>query len=190
MRIYMISVNDLRSGVVFEDKGEYFLVLSYEHIKMGRGSGTVKVKVKNLTTGATTDKSFITGAKVQKANLERKKVQYLHQDSQGYHLMDMNTYDQFTIEKRLVADMAKFLKEGLELMLFAVKEKPLYIEIPKICEYKVAQTGGSARGNTVGASYKDAVLENGLTLKVPLFIKTVEIIRVDTRTSEYVERAK
>ena len=186
----MINVTELRSGTVFEDKGEYFLVLSYEHIKMGRGSGTVKVKVKNLTTGATTDKSFITGAKIQEANLERKKVQYLYQDGQGYHLMDMNTYDQFTIEKRLVADIAKFLKEELELTLFAVGEKLLYVEIPKILEYKIVQTGGSARGNTVGASYKDAVLENGLTVKVPLFIKIGEIVRVDTRTGEYVERAK
>ena len=186
----MLLVTDLRAGVVFEDKGEYFLVLSYEHIKMGRGSGTVKVKVKNLTTGATIEKTFQTGARVQEVNLERKKVQYLYQDGQGYHLMDLNTFDQFAVEKRLIDDMAKFFKEGSELTLFAVGDKPLYIEIPKILEYKVVQTGGSARGNTVGASYKDAVLENGLTVKVPLFIKTGEIIRVDTRIGEYVERAK
>ena len=186
----MINVTELRSGIVFEDKGEYFLVLSYEHIKMGRGSGTVKVKVKNLTIGATIEKTFQTGAKVQEVNLERKKVQYLYQDGQGYHLMDLVSYDQFAVDKRLVEDMAKFLKEGMELTLFAVADKPLYIEIPKILEYKVAQTGGSARGNTVGASYKDAVLENGLTVKVPLFIKTGEIIRVDTRIGEYIERAK
>ncbi|KKS04875.1 MAG: Elongation factor P [Candidatus Curtissbacteria bacterium GW2011_GWA2_41_24] len=100
------------------------------------------------------------------------------------------SYDQFAVDKRLVEDMAKFLKEGMELTLFAVADKPLYIEIPKILEYKVAQTGGSARGNTVGATYKDAVLENGLTVKVPLFIKIGEVVRVDTRIGEYVERAK
>ena len=186
----MINVTELRSGIVFEDKGEYFLVLSYEHIKMGRGSGTVKVKVKNLPTGATIEKTFQTGARVQEVNLERKKVQYLYQDNQGYHLMDLVSYDQFAVDKRLVEDMAKFLKEGMELTLFAVADKPLYIEIPKILEYKVAQTGGSARGNTVGATYKDAVLENGLTVKVPLFIKIGEVVRVDTRIGEYVERAK
>ena len=186
----MISVTELRSGVVFEDKGEFFLVLSYGHIKMGRGSGTVKVKVKNLNSGATVDKSFNTGTKVQEVNLLRKKMQYLYKDDQGCHLMDIATYDQFVIDKRLVSDVAKFLKEGMELALFAIGEKPLYVEIPKIVDYKVLQTGGSDKGNTVGASYKDAVLENGLTVKVPLFIKTGEIIRVDTRTSEYVERAK
>lgn len=186
----MISVTELRSGIVFEDKGEYFLVLSYEHIKMGRGSGTVKVKVRNLNTGSTIEKTFQTGAKIAEANLERKKVQYLYQNSQGYHLMDLVTYDQFVVEKKLIGDIAKFLKEGLELTLFAIGEKPFYIEIPKILEYKIVQTGGSARGNTVGASYKDAVLENGLTVKVPLFIKIGEVIRVDTRSGEYVERAK
>ena len=186
----MLSVTDLRSGVVFEDRGEYFLVLSYEHIKMGRGSGTIKVKVKNLNTGATTQKSFITGARVNDVSLERKKAQFLYQDGQNFHLMDVATYEQFAINRRLVEDQAKFLKEGMEISLFAVEDKPLYIEIPKICEYKIAQTGGSDRGNTVGASYKDAILENGLTVKVPLFIKNREVIRVDTRTGEYVERAK
>ena|SRR3989304_3124268 len=186
----MISVTDLRSGTVFEERGEYFLVLSYEHIKMGRGSGTVKVKVKNLNTGATIQKSFITGARVNEVNLERRKAQFLYQDGQNFHLMDIGSFDQFAINARLVSDIAKFLKEGMEITLFAVNNKPLYIEIPKICEYKIAQTGGSARGNTVGASYKDAVLENGLTVKVPLFIKMGEVIRVDTRSGEYVERAK
>jgi elongation factor P len=104
--------------------------------------------------------------------------------------MDIDSYEQFTISQSLIGNLAKFLKEGMELTLFVIEDKPLYIEIPKIVEYKVTQTGGSVRGNTVGASFKDAVLENGLTVKVPLFIKNGEIIRVDTRSGEYVERAK
>src|SRR3989344_6111760 len=132
----MLLVTDLRAGVVFEDKGEYFLVLSYEHIKMGRGSGTVKVKVKNLSSGAVIEKSFITGAKVTEANLVRKNVQYLYQDGEGYHLMDLGTFEQFVVEKKLVVDIAKFLKEGMELTLFAANDLPLYIEIPKIVDYK------------------------------------------------------
>ncbi len=187
----MISVTDLRAaGTVFEDKGEYFLVLSYEHIKMGRGSGTIKVKARNLNTGATIVKSFATGARIQEAALIRRKVQYLYQDSQGSHFMDLATFEQFTLERRLVEDVAKFLKEGIGLTLGVVGERPVFVELPKIVDYKVLQTGGSARGNTVGATYKDAVLENGQTVKVPLFVKTGEIIRVDTRTGNYVERAK
>jgi len=186
----MISVTELRSGTVFVDHSQHFLVLTYEHIKMGRGSGTVKVRVRNLDTGATIDKSFGTGARVQEANLSRRKCQYLYRDGQGCHLMDIDSYEQFTVSQSLIGDLAKFLKEGMELTLFVIEDKPLYVEIPKIVEYKVTQTGGSARGNTVGASFKDAVLENELTVKVPLFIKNGEIIRVDTRSGEYVERAK
>ena len=186
----MISVTELRAGVVFEERGAYLLVLTYEHIKMGRGSGTVKVKVRNLESGSTVEKSFITGAKVQDVSLDRKKVQYLYRDGEGFHFMDGESYEQFMLLEKLVGDSAKYLKEGLDILLFSVGEKPLYIEFSKILEYTVTQTGGSARGNTVGASYKDAQLENGLTVKVPLFIKTGEVIRVDTRTGDYVERAK
>lgn len=185
----MISVTELRAGTVFEENNQYLLVLSYEHIKVARGSGTVKVKVQNLETGANTEKSFQTGARVQDVNVERKKVQYLYTDDKVY-VMDMTSYEQFELDRKLVEGMAKYLKEGLEITLFSVEGKPLYLEIPKIVDYRVTQTGGSARGNTVGASYKDAVLENGLVVKVPLFLKNGEMIRVDTRSGEYVERAK
>ncbi|OGE08864.1 elongation factor P [Candidatus Curtissbacteria bacterium RIFCSPLOWO2_01_FULL_42_26] len=185
----MISVTDLRTGTVFEDQNQYFLVLSYEHIKMGRGGGTVRVKVKNLATGATVEKTFNTGSRVQEADLVRKKVQYLYSDSK-VHVINMQTYEQEEIDKKMVEDVVKFLKEGMEITLAIVDDKPLFVEIPKIVDYKVSQTGGSARGNTVGASYKDAVLENGLVVKVPLFIKNGEVIRVDSRSGNYVERAK
>lgn len=185
----MINVTELRAGAVIEEDKQYLLVLSYEHIKVARGSGTVKVKVRNLQTGANIEKSFPTGAKVPDVDLERKKVQYLYRDSQ-VHVMDMENYEQFALDLKLVEDVAKFLKEGMEIVLFSVEDKPLYIEIPKIIDYKITQTGGAARGNTVGASYKDALLENGLTVKVPLFIKVGEVIRVDTRDGSYVERAK
>mgnify|MGYP001566161973 CR=1 FL=1 len=185
----MLNVTELRTGAVFEDQGKYFLVLTYEHIKVARGSGTVRVKVQNLESGANIDKTFPTGAKVADISVERKKVQYLYTDSQ-VHVMDPVTYDQLAIERKFVEDIAKYLKEGMEITLFSVEEKPLYIEIPKIIDYKIEQTGGAARGNTVGASYKDAVLENGLVVKVPLFIKNGEVIRVDTRSGDYVERAK
>src|SRR3990167_7156841 len=162
----MISVTDLRAGAVFEDKGQYFLVLSYEHSKIARGSGNVKVRVRNLETGTTIDRTFNTGARVVDANLARKKSQYLYTDNQGFHFMDPVSYEQFTVDRKLVSDIAK------------------------IMEYKIIQTGGSARGNTAGSAQKDAVLENNLVVKVPLFIKSGEVIRVDTRTGQYVERAK
>jgi len=186
----MISVTDLRAGAVFEEKGQYFLVLSYGHSKIARGAGNVKVRVRNLETGAIIDKTFNTGAKVADANLARKKSQYLYNDNQGFHFMDPVSYEQFTVDRKLVEDIAKYLKEGMDLNLLSVDEKAVGVEIPKIMDYKIVQTGGSARGNTVGAAQKDAVLENNLVVKVPLFIKIGEVIRVDTRTGQYVERAK
>lgn len=186
----MISVNELRSGAVFSENGQFWLVISYDHIKMGRGSGNVKIKAKNLESGSTVEKSFITGARVQEANLTRKKVQYLYKDGGGVYLMDMETYEQFTVSATLVSEVAKFLKEGMEVTLFLIDDKAVNVELAKIVDYKVTQTGGSAKGNTAGAAQKDAVLENGLTVKVPLFIKTGELIRVDTRSGQYVERAK
>lgn len=185
----MLNVTELRAGAVFVEQGKYLLVMTYEHIKVARGSGTIRVKVQNLESGANVDRTFPTGARVQDVNVDRRKVQYLYMDSQ-VHVMDMQTYEQMEIEKKLVSEIAKYLKEGMEIVMFSVDDKPLYVEIPKIIDYKIEQTGGAARGNTVGASQKDAVLENGLVVKVPLFIKNGEVIRVDTRSGAYVERAK
>lgn len=166
------------------------LVSSYEHIKMGRGSGNVKVKVKNLSTGAITEKTYITGARVNDVQLTRSKVQFLYKDSAGFNVIDSLTFEQHVLPERIVSLDAPYLKEGLELLLFAAEGKPLYIELPKILDYRVVATAGSARGNSVGATQKEAVLENGLSIKVPLFIKVDEVIRVDTRDGSYVERAK
>ncbi|MCR4324361.1 MAG: elongation factor P [Candidatus Curtissbacteria bacterium] len=186
----MISATELRAGIVFEDRGECFLVLKYEHIKMGRGSGNIKVRVKNLNNGSTIEKSYITGARVQDVSLLRKKVQFLYRDGAGFHFMDMQSYEQFTLDDKLVSESAPFLKEGLELSLMVISDKPLYIELPKVLEYRVTQTAGGAKGNTVGAAQKEAVLENDLRVRVPLFINNGEVIRVDTRSGDYVERAK
>lgn len=186
----MVNVTELRPGVVFIDQGQYLLVLSYEHNKLGRGSGNVKVKVRNLVSGATVEKSFITGARVQDAVLDRNRAQFLYKDGSGYHFMDMQTYEQFDIPDRIVGSDGPYLKEGLEIELFSISGKPMYIQMPKILDYKVVQTGGSAKGNSVGATQKEAILENGLKVKVPLFISNGEVIRVDTRDGSYVERAK
>lgn len=186
----MISVTELRPGAVYEERGDYFLVLSYEHIKMGRGSGNVRVKVKNLSSGAIIEKTYITGARVNDVQLTRTKVQFLYKDNAGFNVIDSLTFEQHVLPDRLVSSDSLYLKEGLEFLLFTAEDKPMYIELPKILDYKVIATAGSARGNSVGATQKEAILENGLTVKVPLFIKVDEVIRVDTRDGSYVERAK
>lgn len=186
----MIPATNLRTGVSFEDNGQIYLVLSYEHIKMGRGSANIKVKVKNLRSGALTEKSFISGARVEEISLEKRKVQYLYLDKDSYHFMDSKTFEQFSLGRQMLGDQAKFLKEGMEVEILSYEEEPLAVDLPIKMEFKVAETGPGIRGDSVSNIYKDAVLENDLTVRVPLFIKAGDRILVDTRTGEYVERIK
>lgn len=186
----MVSVTDLRNGSTFEDQGQIFQVLTYEHIKMGRGSATIRVKVKNLRTGSTTEKTFISGARVGEAPLQKVKAQYLYQDSEGFHFMDNQTFEQFTLSRQKVGDQAKFLKEGMEIAILLYEDEQLSLDLPLKMAFKVAETGPGVRGDSATNVYKDAILENGLKIKVPLFIKNGDSVVVDTRTGEYLERVK
>lgn len=186
----MIPVTNLKPGIFFQDKDGMFEVLSYEHTKMGRGSGNVKLKVRNLESGAQIAKSFITGAQVQDVLPQKRKAQFLYSDQDSLHFMDKETFEQFQIPKKIADGQGKFFKEGMEATLLTWDDKILSLDLPKILEYKVTQTGPVYKGNSVTNVYKPAILENGLEVKVPVFIKGDEIIRIDTRTGQYVERAK
>lgn len=186
----MIPVTQLRAGTFFEDGGQIFEVLSYEHIKMGRGTGNVKVKVRNLDTGAVIDKTFITGASLKEANLSKVKAQFLYSSGNDYYFMDSQNFEQFSISSQKLGDQARFLKEGLELYLWLFDGRPLAVELPRALTYKVAQTGPSYKGNSVTNVYKSAILENGLEVKVPIFIKPGEQVKIDTKTAQYLERVK
>lgn len=186
----MLNVTELRNGTVFKEGSNLLQVLSYEHIKMGRGSGTVKVKVKNLKTGSTTERSFITGARVDEADVEKKKTQFLYSDGTHHYFMDPQSFDQFPLSINVLGDEAKFLKDGLEVGLIISDEEALGIELPNSIIYTVSDTGPGEKGNTVSSVYKEATIENGLVVRVPMFIKIGDKIKVDTRSGEYVERAK
>jgi len=195
----MISATDLRSGVTFSDGKDIFQVLSYEHIKLGRGTANIKVKVKNLKTGAITEKSFISGAKVEEASVEKKETQYLYNNnksqigkskSQNFVFMDRVSFEQFELTEDGVGEAAPFLKEGMEVKILFWQGIPLSVELPIKMGFKVKDTGPVIRGNSAVNIYKEAILENGLKLKVPLFIKVDDTILVDTRTGVYVERVE
>jgi elongation factor P len=186
----MINVTDLRTGVVFTEDNNLYQVLTYEHIKMGRGSGSIKVKVRNLRTGSVVEKGFITGARVDEANVEKRKTQYLYSDGDSFNFMDPVSFEQFPISRAVVADQAKYLKEGMEVQLVVSGEEALGIELPNSLVYTISDTGPSERGNTVSNVYKDATMDNGLVVKVPMFMTVGEKIKVDTRTGQYVERVK
>lgn len=190
----MLNVTDLRAGAVFKEGGSLLQVITYEHVKMGRGSGTIKLKVKNLRTGSTTDKSFITGARVDEANVAKVKAQFLYRDGASpdgeFNFMDPQSFEQFALARSIIGDQAKFLKDGMEVTLIICEGEALGLELPVSLVYEITETGPGEKGNTVSNVYKDATLDNGLVVKVPMFIGIGGKVKVDTRTGLYVERVK
>lgn len=185
-----LNVTELRGGAVFKADGALWQVITYEHIKMGRGSGTVKLKVRNMKTGSVTEKGFITGARVDEAQVERRKSQYLYNDGENYYFMDQESFEQFTIPLAIMAGQEKYLFDGLEVNIIVAEEEPIAIEIPNSLQYEITETGPDTKGNTVSNVFKEATMNNGLVVKVPMFMKVGEKIKVDTRTGDYVERVK
>ena len=184
----MIGVTDLRAGTAYEEDGQFFTVLSYEHIKMGRGSANIKVKVKNLKTGAIVDKSYINGAKIQDIQVVKKEMQYLYKDDDAVYFMDSATYEQVSIPIKIVPEHI-YLKEGETFVVSFLNSEPLTVLLPPKMTFKVTETAPGAKGNSATNVFKEAILENGMKTKVPLFINTGEMIRVDTRTGAYSEKA-
>lgn len=186
----MLNVNELRNGAVFKEDKDLFQVVNFEHIKMGRGSGNVKIKARNLKTGSITEKSFITGARVEEADVVKKKAQYLYQDGDSLYFMDPVSFEQFSLLLSVAETSAKFLKEGLEVVLIVSESEALGMEIPNSLIYEIVETGPSEKGNTVSNVYKDAKVDNGLLVKVPMFMKVGDKVKIDTRSGQYVERVK
>jgi elongation factor P len=184
----MISVTELRAGTTYVEDGQYYIVIAYEHIKMGRGSANIKVKVRNIKTGATVEKSYINGAKVQPAAVLKKEMQYLYKDDANVYFMDPQTYEQVAISFNLVPEQM-FLKEGESFSVSFLEGNPLAVLLPPKMIFKVVETAPGAKGNSATNVFKDATLENGIKTKVPLFINIGDAIKVDTRTGAYSEKA-
>lgn len=184
----MISVTELRAGIVFEDQGNTYQVISYEHIKMGRGSATIKVKIKNIKSGAITEKGFINGVRVKDLQVLKKQFQFLYKDNDFLYFMNPQTFEQINIILNKISEHV-FLKEGETYQVNFLDEEVLSVNFPPKVDLRVVDTGSSIRGNSATNIYKDAVLENGVKTKVPLFIKIDDIIRLDTRTGTYSEKA-
>jgi len=159
-------------------------------MKTGRGSGNIKLKVRNLRTGAVVEKSYITGAKVEEADVDKKKAQFLYRDVDTYSFMDPVSFEQFTVTSQILGDQVKYLKDGLDVILIVSEEEVLGLELPMSLVYTISETGPGERGNTVSNVYKDATLDNGLAVKVPMFMDVGEKVKVDTRSGQYVERVK
>lgn len=185
----MLTINDLKSGTVFEESGQPWLVLEYQHSKMGRGGAVLKTKLKNLMTGAVVAKTFQGSDKFMEVNLERKRAQYLYREGEFFVFMDSATYEQFNLGKEIVGSLPDFVKEGEEIQLQYYKEKPINIDIPIKVKLQVAEAAETDKGNTATAAAKTVKLETGLSIQAPLFVKKGDTIVVDTRNASYVERA-
>ena len=184
----MISVTQLRKGVTFEVDGQIWKVLEYDHYKPGRGSALIRTKLRNLRTGATVTRNFISGDRVQDIRLDHRTVQYLYADGEYYYFMDTETYEQPALSKDILADVIPYLKENTTLEIAFYEGDPLDIELPITVELEVTDAPPGYAGDTATGAKKEVTLETGLKLQVPLFVQTGDVIRIDTRTGEYLTR--
>ncbi|MDX1600663.1 MAG: elongation factor P [Anaerolineales bacterium] len=185
----MIDVNELRSGTTFELEEELFRVLEYSHHKPGRGKATIRTKVRNLRSGTVLEKTFNSGDRVQDVRLDYREAKFLYEQGDLYFFMDVETYEQPAVGKDTLGDAVKYLKEGLEVKLTFYGEEPLEIELPTSVDLEVTDAPIGVKGDTATGATKTVTTETGLKVSVPLFVESGDVIRVDTRSGEYMTRA-
>ena len=185
----MISAGDFRNGVTFEEDGNVMQVIEFQHVKPGKGAAFVRTKVRNVITGSVVEKSYNPSAKFPTAFVERKDMEYSYNDGELYYFMDTETYEQVPINPSELDDNFKFVKENMVCKVLSYKGKVFGVEPPNFVELEVTDTDPGFKGDTATNATKPATLETGAEIKVPLFIEIGEIIRIDTRTGEYMERA-
>lgn len=185
----MISVTDLRNGTKVEMDGGLWECLDYQHQKIGRGGAKVVAKFRNMETGSIVERTFNAGEKLQDIFIDYKTMQYLFNDGDLFTFMDMETYEQPALSREQIGDVAKWLKENTEVTVDYYREKPLKVTLPNVIELEIVETDPGVKGDTVSGGSKPAKLETGATVAVPLFIDQGTMIKVDTRTGEYLGRA-
>ena len=185
----MISAGDFRNGITFEMDGNVVQVIEFQHVKPGKGAAFVRTKYKNVITGAVVERSFNPTDKYPTAYIERKDMQYLYSDGDLYYFMDMETYEQQPIDKSKLGPAFQFVKENMEVKVLSYKGNVFGVEPPNFVELEVTETDPGFKGDTATNATEPATLETGAEIKVPLFINQGDMIRIDTRTGEYMERA-
>ena len=184
----MISTGELRRGIVIEIDGEIWQVLEYHHIKMGRGSAQVRIKLRNVKRGQTVERTFQAGEKWPRAFVEQRQVQFLYRDDNDFHFMDSQSYEQFSMTAEQLGDAAQYLTEGLTLDRSSYEGETIDVELPVTVEQKVVETDPGFAGDTQSGARKPATTESGLVVQVPLFVGIGDTIRIDTRNGEYQTR--
>ncbi|MGI6202870.1 MAG: elongation factor P [Eubacteriales bacterium] len=185
----MVTAGDFKNGTTFELDGEVMQVIEFQHVKPGKGAAFVRTKLRNVITGSVIEKTFSPTDKFETAYIERKEMQYLYSDGDLYYFMDTETYEQLPIGTDKLSENFKFVKENMMCRVNSYKGNVFLVEPPMFVELEVTETEPGVRGDTATGATKNATLETGVTIKVPLFIDVGDVLRIDTRTGEYIERA-
>jgi elongation factor P len=184
----MIDSTEARKGIVIELDGHLYQVTDYQHIKMGRGSAQVRLKLRDIRAGHTIERTFQAGERFHRARLEERPAQYLYREGNLYYFMDQESFEQSTLTAEQLGSALDYLKEGMVLQISIHDGQPIGTELPIVVELEVSETGPAFKGDTAQSGGKPATLETGITIQVPFFIERGDIVRVDTRSGEYVER--
>lgn len=186
----MISTSDFRNGTRLELDGEPYYIVEFQHVKPGKGGAFVRTKLKNYRTGNVLDRTFRSGERFEEPNLEEREMQFLYASGDTYTFMDNETYEQFSYEKKQLGENADLLKEDMTVKILIYHHEPIAVELPIFIELKVVDAEPGVRGDTASGGTKPATVETGATIKVPLYLEVGEVIKIDTRTREYVERVR
>lgn len=185
----MISAGDFRNGATFEMDGNVYSIIEFQHVKPGKGAAFVRTKIRNVISGAVTERTFNPNDKFPTAFIERKDMQYLYNDGDLYYFMDPDSFEQIPISKDVLGDSFKFVKENMDCKILSFKGNVFGVEPPNFVELEITKTDPGFKGDTATNAQKPAIVETGAEIRVPLFINEGEKIRIDTRTGEYMERA-
>ncbi len=185
----MINVNDFKIGMTIQYEGNIYTVLEFQHVKPGKGAAIVKAKLKNLRTGSIAEYTFNAGVKVEAARIEKKPMQFLYSMNDTYYFMNMNDYEQIELPKSVIGNDAKLLKENLDVDIMFFEGEMLGMNLPDKIAMKVVHTEPGVKGNTTSTAMKDATLETGLVVKVPMFIDQDEVVLISSKDGKYVSRA-
>ena len=185
-----VSTNDLKNGMTLELDGALLQVVEFQHVKPGKGGAFVRTKLRNIKSGAVIERTFNAGVKVGLAIVERREMQFLYRDGEGFVFMDLDSYEQHSVPAGVIGDASSYLTEGANAMVARHEGNPISVELPAAVALAVARTDPGVKGDRVSGALKPATLETGLVVQVPLFVEEGERIKVDTRSGEYLERVK
>ena len=186
----MVIAGDFRNGVTFDMDGAVFQIIEFQHVKPGKGAAFVRTKIRNVITGAVVERTFNPTDKFPEAYIERKEMQYMYTDGELYYFMDMESYEQIPLNKDKLPDTFEFVKENEMVKIISYKGDVFGVEPPTFVELRVTHSEPAIKGDTVNNTMKPATMETGVTIKVPMFISEGDVLKIDTRTGEYLERVK